>query len=114
MVVVLGQDRVETDGGEEADAAEDSPGECAVCQPPGTGAYLPGQCHREQLEEQHGQAPMTSDAKSGVWWLWYQAMTCTPVASLPGVLGCAKSVIATSTPASVPAASAHLLSHVDM
>ena len=42
---------------QEAHAAEDSPGECPVCQPAITGPHLPGQCHREEHEEQHGHPP---------------------------------------------------------
>ena len=57
---------------------------------------------------------MRSNSKSAVWWLWYQAMTCAPVASSPGEFGPAKNAIATSTPASAPDAGAHLLSHADM
>ena len=68
---------------QEAHAAEDSPGECPVCQPAITGPHLPGQCHREEHEEQHGPPPIRSNAKSDVRWLPFQAMTCAPVASLP-------------------------------
>ena len=58
---------------------------------------------------------MRSNTKSDPWWLPYQAMTCAPVASLPGESGgFANNAIATSTPASVPDAGAHLLSHADM
>jgi hypothetical protein len=49
-----------------------------------------------------------------LWWLPYQAMTCAPVALSPGALGDVKNAMATSIPASVPDAGAHLLSHADM
>ena len=114
MVVVLREDRVETDGGQEAHAAEDGPGERPVRQPAITGPHLPGQCHREQHQEQYGQAPDEVEHE-----------VRRVVAPVPGddlraggvtarrVRG-RENAIATSTPASIPDAGAHLLSHADM